>query len=66
MLIKINAKDKELFKSMEKTKRDNEKIHNPIRRDIQFWSGVFGQFYKQECLHCKKRLYYHQLKVVII
>lgn len=27
-----------------------------MRRDIQFWSSVFGRFSKQECLHCGKEL----------
>nr|DAM29866.1 MAG TPA: hypothetical protein [Caudoviricetes sp.] len=53
---KTNAKNKDLFKSMEKMKRENQKIHDQIKRDIQFWSGVFGRFSKQECLHCKKEI----------
>ena len=55
-VVMINAKNEELFKSMEKIKRDNEKTNDPIRRDIQFWSGVFGRFSKRECLHCKKEI----------
>ena len=37
-------------------KREIEKRHDEIKRDIQFWSGVFGRFSKQECLHCGKEL----------
>ena len=35
---------------------DKAKRHDEIKRDIQFWSGVFGRFSKQECLHCGKEL----------
>ena len=44
----------DMRRDIDKAKREIEKRHDEIKRDIQFWSGVFGRFSKQECLHCGK------------
>lgn len=46
----------DMRRDIDKAKREIEKRHDEIKRDIQFWSGVFGRFSKQECLHCGKEL----------
>lgn len=46
----------DMRRDIDKAKREIEERHDEIKRDIQFWSSVFGRFSKQECLHCGKEL----------